>query len=52
MDSQYYSAPVKSNLVTIAVSSWVAGRASGSSAPLKAIATSGVMLDLPTPPGK
>jgi len=52
VDSQYYSAPVKDNVVTIAVTSWVAGRAAGTSAPLKAIASSGVTLKLPTPPGR
>lgn len=52
VDSQYDSSPPKDDVVTIAVSSWVAGRASGSSAPLKALANSGLSLNLPAPPGK
>jgi hypothetical protein len=52
VDTQYDSAPPKDNIVTIAVTSWVAGRAGGSSAPLKALANSGLTLNMPTPPGK
>jgi len=51
LDSQYASAP-KGDIVTIVVSAWAAGRAAGSSAPLDAVASSGLTLNMPNPPGR